>query len=123
MFIGMTACLRRRFHRVCYFPPGVLVLAEGDDVGEGLTAGLDVITGALTVALGEGDDDAAGLAAAGVVDSLTGSVAHPTANAIDPVARSRSAVRRIMVTIDVLIDLFLVRARLKSRIMIAATGS
>ena len=116
--IGMTACLRRRFP--ChYFVPGVLVLAEGDAAGEGLATELGVLTGALTVELGEGDA-AAGLAV-GVVASLTGSLAQPAANAIEVIVRRRSAVRLILFIFEVLITFCLVRARLKSGMMIART--
>ena len=81
-----------------YFVPGVLLLAEGDAAGEGLAAGLDVLTGAL----GEGAA-AAGLAAAGVFASLAGSEEQPAANAIETIVRRRSAVRLIMFVFEVLI--------------------
>jgi hypothetical protein len=108
----MTACLRRRFVRFGYFAPGALVLAEGDAAGEGL----EVLTGVL-VALGEGEA-AAGLGV-GVVTS--GSLAQPAANAIDVIVSRRSAVRVILLTFEELITLCLVRARLKSGMMIART--
>jgi hypothetical protein len=118
MFFGMTAHLRRRFC-VQLLAPGVLVLADGDAAGEGLATGLAVITGVL-VALGEGDAAAEGLTVAGV-DSVAGSAAQPAAKPIDTVARSRSAARLMQFIFELLIILFLVRARLKSRMMIART--
>jgi hypothetical protein len=93
-----------------------LVLAEGDAAGEGLTTGLEVLTGVL-VALGEGD--AAVGFAVGVVDSLTGSLAQPAANAIELIVKRRSAMRVILLIFEELITLCLVRARLKSGMMIA----
>ena len=99
--------------------PGVLVLAAGDAAGEGLATGLGVLTGVVTVTLGE-DDAAAGLAV-GVVDSLTGSLAHPAANAIETIVRRRRAVRLILFIFEVLITFCLVRARLKSGMIIART--
>jgi hypothetical protein len=100
--------------------PGVLVLAEGDAAGEGLATVLGVFTGVVTVTLGEGDAAAAGLAM-GVVDSLTGSLAQPTANAIETIDRRTRAVRLILFIVEVLIMFCLVRARLKSGMMIART--
>lgn len=99
-----------------YFAPGVLVFAAGDAAGEGLAAGL----GVLVVALGERDVVAAGLAV-GVVESLTGSLAQPAANPIGTMARSKSTVRVIRFILEVLITFCLVRARLKSEMMIART--
>ena len=116
--IGMTARLRRRFH-AHYFVPGVLVLAAGDAAGEGLDTGLGVVTGVVTVTLGEGDA-AAGLAV-GVVESLTVSLEQPAANAIETVVSRRSAARLILFIFEVVITLCLVRARLKSGMMIART--
>ncbi|HVQ39507.1 MAG TPA: hypothetical protein VMS31_18355 [Pyrinomonadaceae bacterium] len=85
-----------------YFVPGLLVLAAGDDAGVALVAGLGVITGALTVALGE-RDPAAGLAAGGVVESLTGSLLHADANPIETIARSKRAPRLMTFIFRVLI--------------------
>lgn len=117
MFIDVTACLRRRFSCFSYFESGVLVLVEGDaaggTAGEGLATWLGVVTGALTVELGEGDA-AAGLAV-GVVDSLTGSLEQPAANEIETIVSRRSTMRLILFIFEVLITFCLVRARLKSR--------
>ena len=105
-----------------YLAPGVLALGEDDAAGEGLAAGLGLFAGALAVAPGEGDVDAVGLAAFGVFELLTGSVAQPAANAIEAIARRRSVVRLIMLMFGVLISFCLVRARLKSRMMIAQSS-
>jgi hypothetical protein len=104
-----------------YFAPGALAFGAGDTAGDGLAAGLEVATGVL-VALGEGDVAAGEGLAVGGVDSITGSVAQPAAKPIETVARSRSAVRLMRFSFELLINLFLVRARLKSGMMIARTG-
>ena len=96
-----------------------MALGEDDAAGEGLAAGLGLFVVVVTVALGEGDVDAVGLAAFGVFASLTGSVAQPAANAMEAIVRSRIAVRLIMLMFGVLISFCLVPARLKSRMMIA----
>jgi hypothetical protein len=96
-----------------------LAFGEGEAAGAGLAAGLGLFAGALAVALGEGAVDAEGAAAFGVFESLTGSVAQPAASAIEPTVRSRSVVRLIVFIFDVLIVFCLVRARLKSEMMIA----
>jgi hypothetical protein len=83
-----------------YFEPGVLVLAAGDAEGEGLATVLGVLTGVVTVTLGEGDA-AAGLAV-GVVDSLTGSLAHPAANTIETIVGRSRAVRLILFIFEVI---------------------
>ena len=70
--------------------------------GEGLAAGLGFAV-VFTVAPGEGDVDAVGLAAFGVFASLTGSVAQPAANTIDDSVRSSGAMRLILVVFGVLI--------------------
>jgi hypothetical protein len=96
-----------------------LVFAAGDAAGEG-AAGLAVVAEVLTVALGEGDATGEGLAAVGVVDS--GSAAQPAANPIGTIVRSRSAVRPILFIFEILITFCLVRAELKSGMMIARQG-
>lgn len=69
---------------------------EGDAVGEGLAAGLELLAGALSVALaGEDDTDGDGLAVCVVFELFSGSVAQPAANIIENVAKSRSAMRLI----------------------------
>jgi hypothetical protein len=73
-------------------------------LGDGDAAGLGLFTGALTVALGEGEPDSEGLAVFGEVELSTGSVAQPTANTIENVARSNIAVRLIMCMFGLLID-------------------
>jgi hypothetical protein len=78
-----------------------------------------LFAGAFIAALGDGDADAVGLAAFGVFESLTGSVAQPAANAMEVIVSSRSAVRLIMLMFGVFISFCLVSARLKSRMMIA----
>ena len=98
-----------------YFAPGDLVFAAGDATGEGLAAGLAVIVGVVTVTVGDGDATGDGLV--GVVES--GSAAHPAANAIGTIVRSRSAVRLILFIFELLITFCLVRAELKSGMMIA----
>lgn len=109
-----------------YFVPGVLVFAAGDAAdaaGDELAAGLEVVAGMLSVALGEGDATAGdGLVAVGVVESVTGSVAQPAANASEAIVRSRSAVRLILFIFEILITFCLVRAELKSGMMIARPG-
>ena len=102
-----------------YFASGVLALGEGDAAGVGLAAGLGLFTGALDVALGAGDVAAAGLAVFGEVELSPGSVAQAAANMIEHIVRSRSAVRLMMFMFGVFISFCLVRARLKSRTMIA----
>ena len=87
-----------------YLAPGVLALGEDVAAGEGLAAGLGLLTGAFAVELGEGDVNAVGLAAFVVFESLTGSVAHPAANAMEAMVRSRSAVRLNMLMFGVLIS-------------------
>jgi len=69
-----------------YLAPGVLALGEA--AGEGLVAGPGFFAVAFAVALGEGDVEAVGLAVFGVFESLTGSVAQPAANAMEPIVRS-----------------------------------
>jgi hypothetical protein len=119
MFIGHDRPPPQAVLMLSYFAPGVLVLAEGDAAGEGLATGLGVLTGAVTVTPGEGDA-AAGLAV-GVVESLTVSLAQPAANAIEVIVRRRSAVRLMIFIFEILITFCLVRARLKSGMMIART--
>ncbi len=87
-----------------YFTPGVLALGEGDAAGDGLAAGLGLIAGALDVALGEGEVAAEGLAVFGEVELSPGSVAHPAANMIEHIGRSRSAVRLMMFMFGVFIS-------------------
>jgi hypothetical protein len=87
-------------------------LGEADAAGKGLAAGLTLFTGALMVADGEG------LAVFGEVELFTGSVAQPTANRIDDRVRTNRAMGLILFVFGVLI-FFLVRARLKSEIIIA----
>lgn len=72
-----------------------MAFGDGDADGE-LAAGLGLFTGALTVALGEGEVDSEGVAVFGEVELSTASVAHPTANTIENVVRSNIAVRLIM---------------------------
>jgi len=89
-----------------YFVPGDLVVlaegdAAGDAAGEGLATVFGVLTGVVTVTVGEGDA-AAGLAI-GVVDSLTGSPAHPAAKAMETIVRRRSAVRLILFIFEIVI--------------------
>jgi hypothetical protein len=94
-----------------------LDFAEGEAAGEALAAGVELVAGMLTVALGEGDATGEGLVAVGVVDS--GSEEQPAANAIETIVRSRSAVRVILFIFEILIAVCLVRAELKSGMMIA----
>jgi len=92
--------------RFSYFAPGVLVLGEGDAAGEGLATVLGVVTGAFTVALGDGDAVAG--PAVGVVESVTGSLAQPAVNPIETMVSNRSAVRLILFNFEVLITFCLV---------------
>lgn len=87
-------------------------LGEADAAGEGLAAGLGVLAGALMVADGDG------LGLLGEVELFTGSVAQPTAKSVATSVRSSGAMRLIPFMFGVLI-FFLVRARLKSKIIIA----
>lgn len=87
-----------------YFAPFALA-GEGDAVGEGLAAGLELVAGAV-VPLGEADVDGDGLAVFGGFELLTGSAAQPAANTIENVVRSRSAVRLIMFSFGVVISFF-----------------
>lgn len=97
-------------------------MGEGDEAGEGLATGLAVFTGAVVVgAVGEADVDGAGLAVVGVVELLSGSAAQPAAKAIESVATSSSAVRLIKFRFEDFISCDLVRAKLKSGMMIAPT--
>ena len=89
-------------------------MGEDDAAGEGLAAGLGVAV-VFTVAPGEGDVDAVGLAAFGVFESLTASVAQPAANAIAATVRSRSMVRLIMLMFGVLISFCLVPTRFEKQ--------
>jgi hypothetical protein len=98
-----------------YLAPGVLALGEADAAGEGLAAGLGLFTGVLMVA---GAVDGEGLAVVGEVELFTGSVAQPAANTIDDSVRSSKAMKLILFVFGVLI-FFLIRARLKSEIIIA----
>ena len=95
----------------------VLALGEDDAAGEGLAAGLGLFAVVFTAALG--DVEAVELAAFGVVESLTGSVAQPAANAMEAIVISRSALRRMTLMFGVLISFCLVPTRLKSTMMIA----
>lgn len=93
-----------------------MALGEGDAAGEGLAAGLGLVAGAVSVApLGEVDVE--GLAAFGEFELLAGS--QPAANTIAEIVRSRSAVRLTRFIVGVRISFCLVRARLKSGIIIA----
>lgn len=87
-----------------YFASGVLALGEGDAAGVGLAAGLGLFTGALDVALCEGEVAAGGLALFGEVELSVGSVAQPAANMIEHIVRSRSAVRLMMFMFGVFIS-------------------
>jgi len=108
----------RSYSSLSYFVLAVLALGEGDATGEGLAAWLALFTGALSVArLGEVDADGEGLATAGEFELLPGS--QPTANMIENVVRSASAVRLIRLMFAVVIVFFLVPARLKSWTIIA----
>ena len=85
-----------------------LALGEGDVVGEGVAAGLELVAGAVSVApLGEADVDGAGLAVFGEFELLAGS--QPAANPIETIVISRSAVRLIMFIFGLLI-IFLPRS-------------
>src|SRR5882672_12293001 len=88
-----------------YFVPGALALGEADAAGEGLAAGLGLLTGALSVVLV--DVAGEGLAVAGVFELL--SVAQPAANMIENVVTNRSAVRLMMLMFGVVI-IFLPRS-------------
>jgi hypothetical protein len=97
-----------------------LVAGEGDAAGAGLTAGLGFVFGAVSVSpTGDADVDGAGLAVPGAAELFTGSVAQPAANDSEEIVRSRSAVRLIIPIFGVVMGFFLVRARLKSRMIIA----
>ena len=87
-----------------YFASPVLAFAfsfgEGDAAGDWLAAGLGLTTGAGTV----GDAVVvAGVAAAGVFELFSGSVAQPAAKAIESVATRASAQRLIKFTFEVVI--------------------
>jgi hypothetical protein len=87
-----------------YFPPPVFAFGEGDAAGDGLTAGLGLITGAVPVVpAGEDDVDGEGLAVVGVFELFSGSVAQPATNAIESVATSSSAMRLIRFTFGLVI--------------------
>jgi hypothetical protein len=87
-----------------YFPPPVFAFGEGDAAGDGLTAGLGLITGAVPVVpAGEDDVDGEGLAVVGVFELFSGSVAQPAANVIESVATSSSAMRLIRFTFGLVI--------------------
>jgi hypothetical protein len=80
---------------------GGLAFGEGDAAGEGLEAGLELPAGALSVVpVGEGDTAGDGLVVWVGVGVSLGSVAHPAANMIENVARSRSAVRLIKLMLE-----------------------
>ena len=115
MLIDMARPLTQAVLTFAYLAPGILALGEDDAAGEGLAAGLGLFTGALT---GAGGMDGEGLAVVGEVELFTGSVVQLAANTIDDSVRSSSAMRLILVAFGVLI-FFLVRARLKSEIIIA----
>jgi hypothetical protein len=98
-----------------------LATGEGDAAGEGLAAGVVVVAGAVPVGLlddaeGDGDD----VTVAGV-ELLLVSVAQPTANTVARIIGNRSVVLPINFNFGSLISFCLVRARLKSRRMIART--
>jgi hypothetical protein len=83
-----------------------LVLGEADAAGEALAAGLGLVTGALCVApAGEGDVDGE-LAVVGEFELLSGSLVQAAANTIADMVRSRSPMRLIMFTFEVLISFF-----------------
>src|SRR5437867_10266331 len=94
-------CYSSRFTSA-YFVPGALAFGEADALGEGLAAGLGLLTGALSLlvdveVVGEG-------LAAGVFELL--SVAQPAANMIESVVTSSSAVRLMMLMFGVVIIFF-----------------
>lgn len=77
---------------------------EGDAAGDWLAAGLALTTGAVVVGtVGDAVVVVAGVAAAGVFELFSGSVAQPAAKAIESVARRVSAPRLIKFTFEVVI--------------------
>lgn len=103
-------------------PPGfaLAALGEGDAAGEGVAAGLTVFAG-VVVAGTAGEADVAGAVVAGVLE-LVSSVAQPAAKAIETVATRSRAARLMKLMFANFIGLSSVRARLKSRIIIALTA-
>lgn len=95
---------------------------EGDAAaGEGVAAGLAVFAG-VVVAGAAGEADVAGAVVAGVFELFSGSVAQPAAKAIETVATRSRAARLMKLMFADFICLSSVRARLKSRMMIAPTA-
>lgn len=99
-FYSLPASLR-------YFAPLTLVAGEGDAAGEGLTAGLELVFGVVSVSpIGDADVAGAGLAVPGAVELFPGSVAQPAANDSEEIVRSRSAVRLIIPIFGVVMGFF-----------------
>lgn len=100
-------CYSSRFTSA-YFVPGALAFGETDALGEGLAAGLGLLTGAVSVApLVDVEVVGVGVGVAGVFELL--SVAQPAAKMIENVVTSSSAVRLKMLMFVVVI-IFLPRS-------------
>jgi hypothetical protein len=109
------------------FAAGAFAAGEGDAAAAGLAAGLALVAGVLALLGADGVDDVVDgadgdgddVVLLGEFELVSGSVAHAAANAIVAVASSASAIRPIRFVLGLVISIFLVLQRLKSRTIIA----